>query len=609
MFVSAQRLIRFLSRARIIGGLAIAFLVSGASAQTLDLLQPYQRYMSAMTSRDYVAATRYGQQVLEIVVATHGAGSLEIVDSLERLGEVLALADQLTDATTRYEQALTIKERELGPLHPELIPTLEALADIAVRREKFAEAESLLMRIVEIERLLYGPQSENVIVTLNELRNLYERQNKVEDIAKVDVEIEAATFVARGFDPDPSGIDGRRYEAQDDYSTVRIFYGTNRARTGETKPAEFYGPQRGELEVGHVDVTIPKSHKYAELESESRWSVYSYFLGTEARKRHYVLLVNVAPLDQFEFQTQLRDHVRESPSNDILLLVHGYNSSFEDAARRVAQLAYDIDFDGTPMMYSWPSQASPAAYTVDEAVVRLSGRKMSRFIEDVVETSGAERIHLIAHSMGNRALIEALQAYIARGGRADSEQIFDQILLAAPDVDRDYFTEVIGDISKIAKRVTLYASDNDVALDTSKVVHGAPRAGQAGDAIIALPGLDTIDMSAVEADILGHAYFAANGGAIHDLFRLMWRGDPPPQRCGMDQAGVDQSLSWTFVPDNCSGTDLLQASVIIKRFGSSAMELVRSRIEGLTDPDAEASREEWQQILQKIEALLADESD
>jgi len=69
------------------------------------------------------------------------------------------------------------------------------------------------------------------------------------------------------------------------------------------------------------------------------------------------------------------------------------------------------------MLYSWPSQGSATAYSVDEASVQVSGRRMADFLETVVAQSGAQHIHLIAHSMGNRALIEAMQTFLAKRAR------------------------------------------------------------------------------------------------------------------------------------------------------------------------------------------------
>ena len=578
-----------------------------AVAQSPELLQPYQLYEAARVDGDFAAAERYAQQMLTAAESQYGDESLELVEPIKRVAASQASAGNGGLAVASYERVLSIQQAQLGEGHPDTIPTLEALYRLHLEQQEFAAAEQRLQAILELEQSIYGERHDNVIATLTRLLELYTQQGRTDEARDVDQRIEAARFSERTLSFDtPSGGDPR-YDIEDGYATVRVFYGTDRARTGDAKPATFYGAGRGELEMGHLDVTIPAIHKYGELESESRWSIYTYVLGEEARKQRYVLLQSVDPLPEDQFYARLREHVEDSPTNDVFFFVHGYNSTFEDAARRVAQLAYDLDFDGTPMMYSWPSQGSTAAYTVDEAVVRLSGRKMSRFIEDIVAQSGAERVHLIAHSMGNRALIEALTAYSARRGPGATANAFDQIVFTAPDVDRDYFTTVIDDIKHVAQRITLYASQNDVALRTSRIVHGAPRAGQAGKTIISLPGLDTIDMSGVDADLLGHTYFAANQGAIHDLFRLFWRNEPPAQRCGMNRAGSSDGV-WSFSAEECKGVDLLRASVLIKRFGGSARDRVRARIAAITDREPETARREWQQILTRLDALLSEDN-
>src|ERR1700742_2886290 len=114
--------------------------------------------------------------------------------------------------------------------------------------------------------------------------------------------------------------------------------------------------------------------------------------------------------------------------------------------------------------------------------------------------------------MGNRALIEALQTFLAKRAPDKRQHLFGQIVFTAPDVDRDYFVDVLDSLRGSAERVTLYASSNDYALRSSQFLHGAPRAGTAGDVIVRLAGLDSIDMSQVAPDSLGHSYFAANAG-------------------------------------------------------------------------------------------------
>jgi esterase/lipase superfamily enzyme len=393
----------------------------------------------------------------------------------------------------------------------------------------------------------------------------------------------------------------RRYKQNQGFATVRVFYGTNRAATGDVKPAVYYGKARGDLQYGYLDVTIPQVHKEAELETQPRWT--EVVLDASEARRRYVLLEKITPLAKDAFISALQLQVKASPSKDVFIFVHGFNNTFEDAARRAAQLTYDLDFDGTPLLYSWPSQGSATAYAVDEAAVGISGRKMAEFLETVVNQSGASRVHILAHSMGNRALLEALQTYLAKRAPTNRQRIFGQIVFTAPDVDRDYFLDAIEPLRSAADRVTLYASNNDYALRSSQFLHGAPRAGTAGDVIIRLAGLDTIDMSAVPADALGHSYFAANAGTIFDIFRLLWRGDPPPQRCGMSDRKAGGALAvWVFNADACKGDDMLEAGVMLKRFGDLARARVMENMATLTDP---SEKQEWSLVLKRLDGLLA----
>jgi esterase/lipase superfamily enzyme len=567
-----------------------------APAQTVELMMAGQRFEEAKAGTDATAAVRAGRATLQLAESS-GADPHTIADIARDVAAVLERAGNDTEALTDYQRALAARSAELGADHPDLVPLLESIAALQTRARRFDDAVATLQRALTIERAAYGDRHASVLATLARLRGVYQAADNSDEVERIDTRIETLTAAARDVVPDADR--DRHYKQDQGFATVRVFYGTNRAPTGQVAPAEYYGTQRGDLQVGFLDVTIPETHKEGELETQSRWSVFTLFADKTTLKRDYVLLDKITPMERNAYLEALRKQVKGSPSRDVFVFVHGFNCSFEDAARRTAQLAYDLDFDGTPMMYSWPSQASTTAYTIDEAAVNVSGRKMAQFLEDIVAQSGAERVHLIAHSMGNRALIEALQTYMAKHDAKDRRKAFGQIVFTAPDVDRDYFTDVIDSLRDTASRVTLYASDKDLALKTSQALHGAPRAGMAGINIITRPGLDTIDMSSVEADMLGHSYFAANSGAIYDLFRLLWRGDPPAQRCGM--SGRAASSVWLFNVNVCKGDDLLEAGVLIKRFGDLARQRVLTRMASLTDPN---QKQEWSRILTRLDGLL-----
>ena len=568
-----------------------------APAQSVELMVAGQRFEEAKAGTDVNAAVQAGRATLQLAEST-GADPHTIADIARDVAAVLERAGNDTEALGDYQRALDARSTELGSDHPDLVPLLEAIAAVQARLKRYDEAVATLERALTVERAAYGDRHASVVATLGRLRGVYQAAGNAEEVERIEMRIETLTAATRDVVPDADR--DRHYKQDQGFATVRVFYGTNRAPTGRVAPAEYYGAQRGDLQVGYLDVTIPETHQEGELETQSRWSVFTLFSDQATLKRSYVLLDRITPMARNAYLDALRKQVKGSPSRDVFVFVHGFNCSFEDAARRTAQLAYDLDFDGTPMMYSWPSQASTTAYTIDEAAVNVSGRKMAQFLEDVVAQSGAERVHLIAHSMGNRALIEALQTYMAKHDAKDRKKAFGQVVFTAPDVDRDYFTDVIDSLRDTASRVTLYASDRDLALKSSQALHGAPRAGMAGVNIITRQGLDTIDMSSVEADMLGHNYFAADSGAIYDLFRLLWRGDPPAKRCGMSGRAATSNV-WLFNVNVCKGNDLLEAGVLIKRFGDLARQRVLTRMASLKDPN---QKQEWSRILTRLDGLL-----
>jgi esterase/lipase superfamily enzyme len=572
---------------------AVLLAPAAARAQSTDLLLAYKNFEAAKAADKVSDALRFGNTALKL---TEEAGDKPgLVELLRNLGEYTAQVNQDGAAAEYYGRALALQESALGPGSPDLVPTLTALADLRVKGKRYADAAALELRILEIERQAYGEHHENVSATLTRLREIYRLAGDSEGVARMDAQLLQAATVQRGLGKT------RRYKQNQGFATVRVFYGTNRASTGDVKPALYYGKARGDLQYGYLDVTIPQVHKKAELETQPRWT--EVVLDASEARRRYVLLEKITPLAKDAFITALQLQVKASPSKDVFIFVHGFNNTFEDAARRAAQLTYDLDFDGTPLLYSWPSQGSATAYAVDEAAVGISGRKMAEFLETVVNQSGAARVHILAHSMGNRALLEALQTYLAKRAPGNRQHLFGQIVFTAPDVDRDYFTDAIEPLRIAADRVTLYASNNDYALRSSQFLHGAPRAGTAGDVIIRQAGLDTIDMSAVPADALGHSYFAANAGTIFDIFRLLWRGDPPPQRCGMSDRKASGTLAvWVFNADACKGDDMLEAGVMLKRFGDLAKARVIENMATLTDPSEKA---EWSRVLDRLNGLLA----
>ena len=121
---------------------------------------------------------------------------------------------------------------------------------------------------------------------------------------------------------------------------------TIRFTDSDTKEVEnvVYGTQLSEtVEMGVCEVTIPESHRTGELESPS----LLLRLEITPDPTKHIVLKSVHRLDPDSFFADMHQELAQKGSN-VLVFVHGYNVSFEDAARRTAQMAFDLEVSRSP---------------------------------------------------------------------------------------------------------------------------------------------------------------------------------------------------------------------------------------------------------------------
>ncbi|WP_428927859.1 alpha/beta hydrolase [Marinibacterium sp. SX1] len=360
-----------------------------------------------------------------------------------------------------------------------------------------------------------------------------------------------------------SGVRG----AAGEFHSIDVYYATDRApeeHPGDA-PALTYGAGRGELDLGVARVTVPASHVPGMVESPSIWR-----LELRPDPSRHVVLQSVTRMEDAAFFDRLSGEF-DGETTEAFVFIHGYNVTFDQAARRAAQMAYDMNYPAVPILYSWPSRGSTLAYVADTAVVRLSGRRLAGFLEDLAARSGAETIHIVAHSMGNRALTDALEILaLQHGVQAGDDPMFGQVVFAAPDVDAGLFARMARTIRPIARRLTLYASEQDWALVSSRKLHGnAPRAGQGGAVTLVDENIDSIDMSELGEDMLAHSYFADESSALADIVALFWRDAAPDRRCGLEPAPGTGAAggAWLYREGSCETEGMIDALSHLRRAG------------------------------------------
>lgn len=307
------------------------------------------------------------------------------------------------------------------------------------------------------------------------------------------------------------------------YVVYPVWFGTNRRLTSYG----FSGERHDRTTFGRALVYVPEAHRFGEI-GASFWRRLLRFDLRDDRLR----LQGVERREREAFFAEINEAMQtardagETPH--ALLFLHGFNVTFEDAAIRAAQLGVDLKVPGATAFFSWPSRGSVAAYPADEATIEASEPAITDFLVDFTARCGAEKIHVIAHSMGNRGLLRALQR-IAANAQLRGRVKFGQIFLAAPDVDRDLFLDLARLYPEHAERATLYASDKDKAVHLSAKLHDAPRAGYFTPYTVTA-GVDTVAVPSFDIDLLGHGYFAQAEALLHDIHDLMRHGEPPGQR-------------------------------------------------------------------------------
>lgn len=400
-------------------------------------------------------------------------------------------------------------EHALGEAWPAV---RDELTDLAVRMDFEANGFAFARRVDElIDHLIDGPPDVQQVV-----------RRAMRVCAAEDVDTRR-----RGRVDAPANLAAPIAEV-----VIPVYYGTSREWRNGGEPHESYGSNRGSLSFGVARVSIPRNHRVGKIEGP-RWWQFEFHPDAE---KHIVLL-DVRRLERDTFIQELAESIATADQSDALVFVHGYNVAFNAAARSAAQIAVDLKFPGRTLLYSWPSKAGVLAYMSDEESAHWATPHFYEFLRIVLTEVGARRVHVLAHSMGNRPLVRMLEQFDP-GSLGPTAASLRQIIFAAPDVDAGIFRQIAATFAGRAERFTLYASSHDVALWVSKLLHRFPRAGRAGAELVVVDGVDTVDASGVDTSMfgLGHSYYGSRRSILSDVANLLTQGQPPDTRFDLRRA-------------------------------------------------------------------------
>jgi esterase/lipase superfamily enzyme len=245
------------------------------------------------------------------------------------------------------------------------------------------------------------------------------------------------------------------------------------------------------------------------------------------------------------FFAALRAERDASASGTVLVFVHGYNQTFDQAVRAAGELRAGLEIDAPVVAYDWPSQGDIAGYAHDEDQARTSATNFIGFITELARQLPGTPIELVAHSMGNRLVTDLIEG--GAGAATGTTVRLDHVVMAAPDVFTSQFTSRLRFILSSTGRIAIYASRRDQALLMSSVFHQDPRLGFFEEFPTAIRGMDTIDATDVDTSILGHGYFLDEHTVLFDMRGAL--ADRSPPRSRMERVPIDaQFWYWKLEP-------------------------------------------------------------
>jgi esterase/lipase superfamily enzyme len=245
-----------------------------------------------------------------------------------------------------------------------------------------------------------------------------------------------------------------------DASKVDLLVATTRAPVLEP-PGVMFGGSRGRgLDFADIVVSIPPAgtRQPGDLPLPS---------SLPANPERDFVTLRADRMDLAQAKANFDAHIRRTPGRRVLIFVHGFNTRFEEAVYRFAQIVYDARVNVAPVLFTWPSGGNVTDYVYDRDSAMYSRDALEAVLQALVKDPNVDSISILAHSMGNYIVVESLRQMSIRN-RGLSPKIQD-VMLASPDIDVDVFRRQIAEIDAGPRpaQFTLFLSRDDRALGLS----------------------------------------------------------------------------------------------------------------------------------------------
>lgn len=290
-----------------------------------------------------------------------------------------------------------------------------------------------------------------------------------------------------------------------------VFVGTTRAIDPATGR---FGKGRSEaLRFASYDVAIPPDRNPGEI----RWTPRNR---APDPRRDFLTTSETLFATNAAFRDSLATALRANRrgQREAVVFVHGFNNTFSQGVYRLAQLTHDLEVGGVSVHYSWPSAGQPLRYAYDRDSALFARDGLEALLSEV-SAAGAERILIVAHSMGSALTMETLRQMSIRGSRAmQGRQV--AVALISPDIDVDVFRAQATAMGRLPQPFYVFTSRRDRALALSARLTGqADRLGN----VVDVEEVADLDVTLVDVGAFSQGAGHFNVGNSPALIRILGR--------------------------------------------------------------------------------------
>lgn len=264
---------------------------------------------------------------------------------------------------------------------------------------------------------------------------------------------------------------------------LELFYATNRLPIGpEANRIYTIAPGR-DLHLGTATVRIG--------DEATTWDrIYEWSTGASEDTRPFLHLENMKEKATLEtgaalsseakaWFDQINEVLEHSRDRDIIVYVHGANTTVERAAGQAAQLQHFTGRNSVVVLFAWPTAENFLRYSRDMVTAFGAAPHLANLVKQLSQNTNAENIDVFTYSAGATVGSDALAMLGRDPVQPDGKPVrLGEIYHAAPDADFRGFVNDMRDYADKAQRVTVSVNLNDSALRLSQVINRASRAGR-----------------------------------------------------------------------------------------------------------------------------------